>query len=79
MDESHWSADVPVSMPQPTSDPTAVAMQGFAFTESGMAHDITLAQYARLSTPDWQPRIMPSQTVYDDSDIDDPPSSTEVF
>ncbi len=73
-----WSSDVPISMPIPPEGRVGVSMSGFAMTENGLAHDITLDSYQRLSVPDFAPRSVPSEVVYEDL-IDEPPASMEHF
>lgn len=75
----YWATDVPISMPVPPQQPIAVLMDGFAFTEGGMAHDITEETYLRLSTPDFAPETQDSEVIWEDIDVDEPPASTEVF
>ncbi len=77
--ETPWSSDVPISMPLPSENPIGVAMSGFAFTTGGIAHDITAVSFARLATPDFHPVEVPSEIVYEDTDIDAPPSTMEYF
>jgi hypothetical protein len=52
-----WGADVPVSMPVPLrADQTAhVDMDGFCFTASGMAHNITPADVESFRYPQFAP------------------------
>ena len=78
-EDTHWSSDVPVSMPIPTDAERVIGMQGFAFTANGLAADISPVEYERLSTPDWAPLVRPTETVYEDVDLDAPPSSMESF
>lgn len=68
---AYWSADTPISMPIPTGEPGFVPMYGFVFTASGLAHDITQAEYDRLSVPDFSPDGRPNEVVYEDEDVDD--------
>lgn len=77
--DTHWSADVPVSMPKPSPLDKGVQMQGFIFTAGGIAHDIPASEYVRLSTPDWQPRVVPAAVVFEDEDLDAPPSTVEIL
>lgn len=77
--ETPWSSDVPISMPMPTDQEVGVEMSGFVFTEGGIAHGITQDSYARLSTPDFAPTRVPNLLIYEDTDLDAPPSSMEVF
>lgn len=78
-DETYWSADVPVSMPLPPEQPARLSMSGFTFTDGGLAHDITQADYERLSVPDFAPENPSAEMVYEDTDVDAPFSSEEVF
>jgi hypothetical protein len=77
--EIYWSADVRVSMPMVPDQPVGVDMSGFVFTTGGMAHDITVEGYARLSTPDFRPQTFPNNVEYRDQDVDGPPATQEVF
>ena len=77
--DTPWSADVPVSMPMPSDQEFGVSMSGFVFTAGGIAHEISHDSYARLSTPDFAPAKAPNQLLYEDVDLDEPPSSMEVF
>lgn len=77
--ETPWSSDVPVSMPLPSDQEVGVKMSGFVFTAGGMAHDITPESYSRLSTPTFAPTQVPNLMIYEDSDLDAPPATMEVF
>jgi hypothetical protein len=67
-----WASDVKVSMPQPLSDdnPGLVPMDGFTFTASGLAHDISRAEWARISVPTLAPVNPSTNTVRYDADLD---------
>lgn len=56
-----------------------VPMQGMAFSTNGMIHQITLADHARISTPDWAPTSGLREVVWEDVDVDAPSTSEEVF
>jgi hypothetical protein len=43
-----WSADCPVSMPEPTGDEVIVAMYGFGMSQYRLVHDITSVEYEEL-------------------------------
>lgn len=51
-----WSADCPVSMPEPTGDQKIVGMYGFAMSQYRLIHDITKVEYADLRVPVYAPR-----------------------
>lgn len=51
-----WSADCPVSMPEPTGDTSIVLMYGFAMSQYRLVHDITSTEYAELRVPIYAPR-----------------------
>jgi hypothetical protein len=76
---TYWASDVSISMPMPPRQPVSVLMDGFVFTEGGMAHDINEETYLRLSTPDFKPEVMDRDVVWEDTDVDQPPASMEVF
>ena len=73
MSEKSWGSDVPVSMPQPLpADAGAgVAMFGFVFTPSGLAHDLSETDYDRLSIPPYAP-IHPADIEWGDEDLGGP-------
>lgn len=60
----HWGTDVPVSLPQPLDDASAVSipMDGFCFTANGLAFDLSRADFDRISTPSFAPEL-PDQDV----------------
>lgn len=71
MDGVYYGSDVRVSLPQPVPDSVLkVPMYGFAFTEYGLAHDITAAQHETLSRPTFAPRPALSEVIWGDEDID---------
>lgn len=53
----HWGADVPVSLPQPLEEGNVgiIPMDGFCFTENGLFHDLSQADFDRISTPSYAP------------------------
>lgn len=63
-----WSADVPISMPEPNTGKSLVQMFGFVFTVDGLFHDITEADHERLSRPTFAP-VQVAQTVFDDGAV----------
>lgn len=74
-----WSSDVAISLPRPSAYQSMVPMQGFTITAAGLMHDITEADHARLSTPNFAPANFGLETVYEDADLEAPPSDMEVF
>lgn len=74
-----WSADVPVSMPLPVQETGIIPMFGWTFTENGLAHDLSPADYERISTPDFAPESMPEGIEYGDTDVDEPFSHVEWY
>ena len=69
-DRPVWGSDVPISMPQPASEPGLVPMFGFVMTQFRLAHDLTDAEYQALSVPVFAPRLPDGQAVLDDADLD---------
>lgn len=65
-----WSSDVPVSMPSPPKHPVRVAMYGFGFTEFGIAHDLTDAEYTSLRVPIYSPQDPTVFEVFGDADLE---------
>lgn len=61
-----WSADCPVSMPEPTGDTTLVPMYGFAMSQYRLIHDITQAEYSDLRVPIYAPKDPGLPTVRGD-------------
>jgi hypothetical protein len=55
-DRPIWSADTPVSMPEPVPEDGLVAMYGFKMTQYRLAHDITEAEYSDLRVPIYGPK-----------------------
>ena len=49
------------------------------FTENGLAHDLSPADYERISTPDFAPESMPEGIEYGDTDVDEPFSHVEWY
>lgn len=71
MDGVYYGSDVRVSLPQPPQGAIlSVPMYGFAFTENGLAHDITVAQHETLSRPTFTPQRPYSEVIWGDVDID---------
>lgn len=65
----HWGADVPISLPQPLTDDNqgVIPMDGFCFTASGLFFDLSVADYARISTPSYAPVKLTQQVIrYDE-------------
>jgi len=80
MAETHWSCDVPVSMPRPVEkarlNEARVPMGGFVFTENGLFPDLDAAQHDELSLPTFTP--MPANEVVYEEDLSDG-NSTEFI
>jgi hypothetical protein len=55
MAASEWAADVPISMPLPSEDPTLVPMFGFGFTEFCLVHDLNDTDFEEMIQPDFAP------------------------
>lgn len=68
----NWAADVKVSMPQPLDDgdPGLVDMDGFTMTANGLRHNLSRADWARLSVPTLAPVRPVADTVRYDADLD---------
>jgi len=66
---SKWFSDVPISGPKPNDAKVLVSMQGFVFTENGIAHEITEEQYLEVFSPKVEP-IDPVEAVYFDANLD---------
>lgn len=65
-----WSADVPVSMPEPTGDDIVVPMFGFAMSQYRLIHDITPVEYAELRVPIFRPEYPGLTEVRGDGNVD---------
>jgi hypothetical protein len=50
-----WSADCPVSMPEPADEVSIVPMYGFAMTQYRLVHDLSRVEYADLRVPICEP------------------------
>lgn len=75
MTVNSWGADVPVSMPQPLPAGLAhqIPMGGFTMTEQGLFHDITRADYERMSRPTftpYNPQAQAREATPDPEDVD---------
>jgi len=72
--ETHWSSDVPVSMPEPLPQQgefeRRVPMGGFVFTLNGIAMDLDAAMHEELSLPTFAPQPA-TEVVYDDEQADE--------
>lgn len=66
---SSWYSDVSISSPMPHGARELVSMQGFVFTENGIAHEITDQQYFEVFTPKTEP-VDPTETIFLDKDLD---------
>lgn len=61
-----WGTDVPVSMPQPLGDNQGVIdMDGFCFTDGGIAHNLSRADWEQLVVPTFAPEIPAAAVRYD--------------
>ena len=47
-----------------------IGMYGFGYTQFGIAHDITEADYMNFRRNPGAPTVLPSETVRDDADLD---------
>jgi hypothetical protein len=65
-----WSADVPISMPQPSTHQNVVPMFGFAYNQYGISHDINTVDYMNFRRPAMAPDATPGSAVHDDADVD---------
>lgn len=61
-----WSADCPVSMPEPTGDNVLVPMYGFGMSQYRLVHDLTSTEYADLRVPVYAPHDPGLPTVRGD-------------
>lgn len=64
-----WGSDVPVSLPQPLdeSNPGIIPMDGFCFTATGLAWDLSRSDWEAISTPTFAPDAPQDQVIrYDD-------------
>lgn len=64
-----WGADVPISLPTPIdeSNPGIVPMDGFCFTATGMAFDLSQSDHDRISRPTFAPDHPQEQIIrYDE-------------
>lgn len=70
----YWGADVPISMPLPLQgdDPGLIDMDGFCFTSSGLAHNLSQADWEMLSVPTFSPQIPTTTSVRYDAALDLP-------
>jgi hypothetical protein len=61
-------------MPLPLTDdsPGLVDMDGFCFTSSGLAHNLSRADWERLSVPTFSPQIPTTTPVRYDAALDRP-------
>jgi len=66
---SKWYSDAPISSPKPHGVRELVSMQGFVFTENGIAHEITDQQYFEVFVPKTD-AIDPTETIFLDKDLD---------
>lgn len=83
VDQNAWAADVKVSMPRPLTEaqPGLVPMDGFTMTAGGLAHDLSQADWARISQPTLGPVVAARDTVRYDAHLDREPvnGSGETF
>jgi hypothetical protein len=73
----NWAADVKVSMPRPLkeSNPGLVDMDGFTMTANGLAHNLSHADWVRLSVPTLAPVRPVVNEVRYDAHLDSEPVS----
>lgn len=69
-DRPVWSADTPVSMPEPTGDTEIVQMFGFAMSQYRLIHSITKAEYDELRVPIYAPKDPGLTQVRGDEEVD---------
>lgn len=65
----NWGADVPVSLPSALSEdnPGIVPMDGFCFTATGLAFDLSQEDRDRISIPTFAPDDLSSPVIrYDE-------------
>lgn len=67
---SAWKSDGPISMPKPQEHSIMIGMYGFGYTQFGIAHDITEADYMNFRRNPGAPTVLPGETVRDDADLD---------
>lgn len=67
--ETHWSSDVPVSMPEPLEKQgefePRIPMGGFVFTVNGLFPDLDATMHEELSLPTFAPQAA-TEVVFDD-------------
>ncbi len=64
-----WGSDVPVSLPQPLTEgnPGIIPMDGFCFTQTGLAWDLSQADFDRIAVPTFSPDNPQEQVIrYDE-------------
>lgn len=62
-----WSADVPISMPEPTQHEGRVPMNGLVWTKFGLWHDLNSDDYEQYRRPYFAPDFQHTQEVIDHS------------
>lgn len=67
-----WGADVRVSMPAPLEGDNQglIPMGGFCFTAAGLFHDLSEADWAKMSIPTFAPHRPQAEAVRYDAGLD---------
>lgn len=60
MSKMNWASSTKPSLPVAPSDERLVKMGGFAFTQWGIAHDLSQAEVEAMSIPDFFPMQIPN-------------------
>ena len=66
---SKWYSDVSISAPVFHNARELVSMQGFVFTENGIAHELTEQQHLEVFSPKSE-IFDPTEVVFLDNDLD---------
>lgn len=64
-----WSSDLPISLPTPPTSRVIIPMYGFGFTQYGITHDLTQAEYDYMTVPSYSPELPVGDSVYDDGNL----------
>lgn len=70
MNGDFWASDVAVSMPLPPIQTPRQSMDGFVVTDGGLAHDISDADYERISLPTYSPEGRRPDVQWEDTDVE---------
>ena len=52
---AYWGTDVPISMPEPTTDDVLIDMGAYGFSENGLVHNLTPADLEDYMMPTFAP------------------------